>query len=139
MSGIEAKISESVIRWCRKYSVLFRTIFEDEELRNFFRGYSAYSRPKGHLGLHKILDDCFHEAYDSGVVIPDYLEVIEDGKLSRTACSKPTKEWVATLTKKQILGVIAFHFRNDHFSEGSWISKSVAEGYMMVLVDGLME
>ena len=33
--------------------------------------------------------------------------------------AQPTKEWLDTLTEKQILAVIAWHFRRDHFSEGS--------------------
>ena len=52
--------------------------------------------------------------------------------------AQPTKEWLDTLTEKQILAVIAWHFRRDHFSEGSWIADSVADGHMAVLVDALL-
>ena len=79
-----------------------------------------------------------HEAYDSNVVITDYGQVVEDGKLSERDLVQPTKEWLDTLTEKQILAVIAWHFRRDHFSEGSWISDSVADGHMTVLVDALL-
>ena len=43
-----------------------------EELRTFFEKHSAYQPPQGHHGLYGILDSCFHEAYDSNVVITDY-------------------------------------------------------------------
>lgn len=43
-----------------------------------------------------------------------------------------------TLTEKQILAVIVWHFRRDHFSEGSWIADSGADGHMAVLVDALL-
>ena len=66
-------------------------------------------------------------------------ERIEDGKLSDRDLAQPSKEWLDTLTEKQILAVIAWHFRRDHFSEGSWISDSVADGYMAVLVDMLLD
>ena len=52
--------------------------------------------------------------------------------------AQPTKEWLDTLTEKQILAVIVWHFRRDHFSEDSWIADSVADGHMAVLVYALL-
>ena len=103
----DEKIKDSVIRWCRNYSILFHLISEDEELRTFFEKHSVYQPNKGHHGLYDILETCFHEAYDSNVVITDYGQVIEDGKLSDWELAQPTKEWLDTLTEKQILAVIA--------------------------------
>lgn len=77
-------------------------------------------------------------SYDSEVVIKDYGQVIEDGKMSERDLVSPTKEWIESLTEIQILAVIAWHFRRDHFSEGSWIADTVANGHMVVLVDGLL-
>ncbi len=77
----DEKIEDSVIRWCRKYSVLFHAISEDEELNTFFEKHCAYQPPQGHHGLYGILENCFHEAYDSNVVITDYGQIVEDGKL----------------------------------------------------------
>jgi len=135
----DEKIEDSVIWWCRKYSVFFHVIFEDEDLNRFFQEFNVYNPPQGHQGKYKILDECFHEAYDCNVVIKDYGQIVEDGNLSDRDISRPTKEWTASLTVKQILGAIAWHFRRDHFCEGSWISDSVANGHMMVLVDQLLE
>ena len=135
----DQKIEDSVIRWCRKYVILFHAISEDEELSRFFRDYSVYEQVKGHKGLNKILNECFHDAYDSNVVITDYGHVDADGNLSDRDLSCPTKEWLDTLTDRQILATIAWHFRRDHFVEGTWISDSVADGHMAVLVDALLE
>lgn len=55
------------------------------------------------------------EAYDSNVVITDYGNVVEDGKFSDRDLSCPSREWMYTLTEKQILAVIAWHFRREHF------------------------
>ena len=71
-------MDDRVIHWCQKYAVLFHSIFEDEELRTFFKKHSAYQPPQGHHGLYDILDSCFQEAYDSNVIITDYGKVIED-------------------------------------------------------------
>lgn len=79
------------------------------------------------------------EAYDSNVVITDYGKVVEGGKFSDRDLANPSKEWLTNLTEKQILAVIAWHFRRDHFCEGSWISESVADGHMALLVDTLLE
>lgn len=68
----EGKIEDSVIHWCRKYSVLFPAISEDEEQRTFFEKHSVYQPPQGNHGLYGMIDSCFHEAYDSNVVITDY-------------------------------------------------------------------
>ena len=72
------------------------------------------------------------------MVITDYGQVVEDGKLSERDLVQPTNEWLDTLTEKQILAVIAWHFRRDHFSEGGWIADSVADGHRAVLVDALL-
>lgn len=79
------------------------------------------------------------EAYDSNVVITDYGNVVEDGKFSDRDLSCPSREWLYTLIEKQILAVIAWHFRSEHFCEGSRIGESVADGHMAVLVDTLLE
>ena len=40
-------------------------------------------------------------------------------------------EKLERLDASHILGCIAWHFRRDHFSEGSLIADSVAEGHML--------
>ena len=135
MDGI---INDNVIEWCRKYSVLFRMIFEDEELRNFFREHCAYTPRQGHHGIYNILDCCLHEAYDSGVVIDEYCQILQDAELPKQYIAQPTKEWLSMLTAEQILAIISWHFRQDHFCEGRWIAKSVADGHMSILVGSLL-
>ncbi len=135
----DEKIKDSVIRWCRKYSVLFNAISEDEELRTFFEKHNVYEPHRGHHGLYGVLNSCFREAYDSNVVITDYAQVVDEGKLSDRDLAQPTKEWLDTLSEKQILAVIAWHFRRDHFNEGSWIADSVAHGHMAMLADALLD
>ena len=135
----DEKVENTVIQWCKKYVVLFHAIHEDDELKQFFERYNVYQPPQGHHGLYQILHICMKEAYDSNVVITDYGKVVEGGKFSDRDLANPSKEWLANLTEKQILAVIAWHFRRDHFCEGSWICESVADGHMAVLVDSLLE
>lgn len=130
---------EKAFQWCVKYAVFFRTLSEDDELQEFFKKYNVYQPPQGHPAIYKILDECQSEAYDDDVVITNYNQIIEDCKLDTNDVTRPTDKWVKTLNAEQILACIAWHFRRDHYKEGSWISDSVAEGYMRVLVDGFIE
>lgn len=131
-------VMDKAYRWCQKYEVLFRVLYEDEELRKNLRSYSVYQQTQEHMGLHLILHECFREAYDDGVVITNYGQIIEKGRISDNELVHPTKEWVDTLSKEQILACIAWHFRRDHFNEGSWTRDSVAEGHMFVLGQGYL-
>lgn len=129
---------KSIIGWCEKYLVLFRTIFEDVDLRDDISSYNVYQPSKNHSGLYMILHECMDEAYKSGVVNSDYGNIIQQSGIEERYLQRPTKEWVETLTKEQVIACIAWHFRRDHFSEGSWISDSVANGHMLILVRGLI-
>ena len=133
---VQSEVLQRAFRWCQKYEVLFRVLYEDEELRAHLQEYNVYQPPQGHRGIYKILHDCMEQAYDSGIVIANYRQVIEEGNLSEKYLARPTAEWVEGLSAEQNLACIAWHFRRDHFSEGSWINDSVANGYMMILVDG---
>ena len=136
----EHKESENTpLDWCKKNLDLLRTIFEDEQLRSEFRKYNVYSSFEGNCDVLKKFRECFHEAYDSGVVVKDYNEMIEEAGLSDEDIAAPTKEWISTLSDKQILAAIAWHFRKDHFCEGSLISKSVADGHLLLLVEGYID
>ena len=70
--------------------------------------------------------------------ITNYMEVVEDaGMIGRVA--SPTEESLAALTPEQILGCIAWHFRRDHFDNGSLIANSIAEGHMLRMLKAYVE
>ena len=68
------------------------------------------------------------EAYDVNLAIHNYGEVIETGKLDERLVSSPTMNFINQLSEEQILACIAWHFRRDHFSEGSLIADSIGNG-----------
>ncbi len=137
MSSTE--IREKAYQWCRKYEMLFRVISVEEDLRNSLSHYSAYSAPKEHLGIYPILRECMKEAYEAGVVVPDYREIIEETGIENGMLQNPGEAWANSLTEDQILACIAWHFRRDHFCEGSWIAESVADGHMLVFVQSYLK
>jgi O-acetyl-ADP-ribose deacetylase (regulator of RNase III) len=132
-------IKESAYRWCCKYEMLFQVIAVEDDLREYLKEFSVYEAPKEHLGIFPLLDECMHQAYEASVVVTNYREIIEENSLSERDLQRPFKEWTDTLTAEQILACIAWHFRRDHFSEGSWICDSVANGYMLTLVRSYMK
>ena len=83
-----------------------------------------------------IWQDFFEQAYKDGFLIKDYYLVIKKGKLNNEDVSKPSKEWISSLSKHEIIACITYHFRMDHFNEGSMLNYSIAEGYLLNLVQG---
>lgn len=109
-------------------------IEDDPELKEACSKYSAYSTPEKHQSLSNYLYRVFmKDAYLADMVIQDYREVVE-AVLTSEQVSNPTEEMINPLTANQILGCIAWHFRCDHFCEGSLVSDSIANGYMLLLM-----
>lgn len=125
--------------FCRKYEMLLKAIYEDKELRNWCNDYSVYAPVTEHTGLKRILSDFMQEAYDVNLVIQNYGEVIEAGKLDERLVSNPTTEFINKLNEEQILACIAWHFRRDHFSEGSLIADSIGQGKLLPYFEALLK
>ncbi len=122
------------INYCKKYIPILQMIEDDPELKEACSKYSAYSTPEKHQSLSNYLYRVFmKEAYLADMVIQDYREVVE-AVLTSEQVSNPTEEIINHLTANQVLGCIAWHFRCDHFCEGSLVSDSIANGYMLMLM-----
>ncbi len=126
--------------FCRKYQVLLRALYEDDELREWCKGYSPYEIVKNHKQLYKdIIHEFFKQAYDDGIVIYEYDLILKKNKLNKKDIQAPTKEWVKNQSKEVIISCIACHFRMDHFCEGSLMNYSIANGYLLNLIQGYIE
>lgn len=124
--------------FCRKYYMLLRAIYEDAELKKWCNDYSVYAPVTEHNGLEHILYSVFmQEAYDENLVIHNYREVIDEGGLDERLISDPTDEFIEQLNEQQIIACIAWHFRRDHFSEGSLISDSIGNGRLLQYFEAL--
>ena len=77
------------------------------------------------------------DAYDTQMVIYNYWEVVESAYLEKIV-NEPSEEMLKGLTEEQILGCIAWHFRADHFNNGSLSisSDETCEYYNYCLVGG---
>lgn len=125
--------------FCRKYCMLLRAIYEDAELQKWCNDYSVYAPVTEHNGLEHILYSVFmQEAYDENLVIHNYREVIDEAGLDEKLVSDPTDEFIKQLNEQQIIACIAWHFRRDHFSEGSLISDSIGNGKVLRYFEALI-
>ena len=98
------------------------------------KNHSAYTKDKDHPALISYLyHEFMHEAYESDVVVTNYGQLVEECRCEEWV-SNPTDEKLERLDASHIHGCIAWHFRRDHFSEGSLISDSIAGGHMLRLL-----
>ena len=117
--------------FCDKYIPFLQLIEDDRDLKHACEVYSAYKAAEEHPALISFLYDQFmHEAYDSGMVIQNYRELIEESG-SMEWVGYPTEEKLAALDAEHVLACIAWHFRADYFNNGTLISCSIAEGHML--------
>jgi hypothetical protein len=113
-----------------KYIPVLQMIEEDPSLKKACANYYSCNDGKQE-SLIRYLDRYFiKEAYSKDMVVDNYSELVEAGGM-RDKVAAPTEEDVKSLSPEQILGCIAWHFRRDHFDNGTLLSKSVGEGYML--------
>ena len=135
----EISLEENQRLFCLRYIQLLQVIDWDEDLKDFCRNYSPYEKTITHQGLERMLRELMSEAYESNIVIHDYGQIIEESKLDSELICEPTAEFLNSLDKTQLLACIAWHFRRDHFSEGSLICESIAEGTLLRYMKALLK
>ena len=112
---------------------LLEQIETSEEKKLWCRRYSVYSRSPGQETLSRDLHDFVDRTYQAGLVIQNYHEVIQKWGLEERNISIADPGWLETQPYLCVLACIAWHFRRDHFCEGSLISQSIAEGVLLRL------
>ena len=124
----------SKLDFCKKYIPILQMIEDDQDLVQACKDYSVYKNNNKHDSLMNYLYGYFmKEAYASGIVVTDYQEIIESAGLMDKVNNLP-ENILSSLSSKQILGCIAWHFRRDHFCEGTLISESIGEGHILRLM-----
>ena len=125
--------------FCLKYIPILEMIDTDPSLKEACAKHSAYAKDEKHASLINYLYQYFmKEAYKKGIVVPNYMELVEEAGM-KDKVAEPTEEDLKALTAEQILACIAWHFRRDHFSNGSLIDSSIAEGHMLRMLKAYVE
>ena len=113
---------------------LLEEIEASSEKQEWCRAYSVYSSPPGQEALALDLRSFTAGAYANGLVISNYQEVLQRWTLEEQSIANADPAWLETQPYLCVLACIAWHFRRDHFCEGSLISKSIAKGAMLRLL-----
>ena len=116
--------------WAVKFLEQIET---SEEKKTWCRCYSVYSYDFGQVKLAQNLKDFVDSTYRAGLVISNYREVIQKWGIEERNITMAEPEWLESQPYLCVLACIAWHFRRDHFCEGSLISKSIAEGVLLRL------
>lgn len=122
------KQKEFVIKWLP----MLERVQMDDSLIAHCKSYDAYSpsvdcdKTVEELKFHSFLE----EAYDSGIVVSNYNE-FTDGK--EELVSSSTDAFINGLSENEIMSCIAWHFRRDHWIEGSLINESFVDGSLLRL------
>ena len=125
--------------FCLKYIPILEMIDTDSSLKEACAKHSAYAKDEKHASLINYLYDYFmKEAYKKGIVVTNYMELVEEAGM-KNKVAEPTEEELKALSADQLLGCIAWHFRRDYFSNGSLIDSSIAEGHMLRMLKAYVE
>ena len=130
--------SDSRVAFCRKHIPSLQVIDANANLKEQCRRFSVYAIPNMQRDLYAYLSQFMLEAYDASMVIPNYRDLVEECGAERWV-AEPVPELLQTLDAEHILGCIAWHFRRDHFVEGSLISRSIAAGHMLRMMETYLE
>lgn len=95
--------------------------------------YSVYTSNAGQESLHQALDALYDQTYELGMVITNYRDVIEYWKLDEQDIAVADPVWLEQQLYLCVLASIAWHFRRDHFCEGSLINDTIASGALLRL------
>ena len=117
--------------FCSKYIPVLQMIEDDPDLKGACKNHSVYKADDKHKSL---IDYLYHhfmeEAYQKDIVVHNYSDLVESCGMKGKVAT-PTEEDLAALSAEQVLGCIAWHFRRDHFDNGSLINSSIADGHML--------
>lgn len=117
LTKIECSVDQK--GWCKKYSVYNSALAQDELLQ--------------HINLFTT------STYEAGMIIANYRQVMEYWKLDENQIMRANFSWLVQQPYLSVLASIAWHFRRDHFCEGSLINSSIADGAMLRLFQRLKE
>ena len=125
--------------FCDKYIGFLKMINEDDELKQWCKQYSAYKPAKTHKSLEDyIYHSLVKDAYDADMVVQNYAQLVEESGVGEQI-GKPTESVLKQIDADHILGWIAWHFRRDHFCEGSLIQESIGDGFLLMMLEQYVE
>lgn len=138
VSGLYAPGSANPIRYVkaaysRKALAEIHRVLEDIELtgekREWCSNFSFYDPLQDDpYGLENSLNGLLDLAYRGGFVPVNYGVVYQSIGKDDIALRKASKKELSNLSDHQLVSILGYQFRDDHFDNGSWIRTYVAKG-----------
>lgn len=101
------------------------------EWKRWCEQYSVYGSNAELSALREQIDTFIQGAYEEGMVIQNYLGILEENGIGPKEIDEADALWLPTLSQECLLAVIAWHFCRDRFCEGALIAHSIASGKML--------
>ena len=119
--------------YSRKALVEIHRVLEDVELtgekREWCSSFSFYDPQQDDpYGLENSLNELLDLAYRGGFVPVDYEVVYQSIGKDDIALRKASKKELLELSDCQLVSILGYQFRGDHFDNGSWIRTYVTNG-----------
>jgi hypothetical protein len=112
---------------------LLEEIERTPEKKLWCKRYSVYSKSPGQDSFQHDVHSFIDRAYEEGLIIANYDDVIQHWKLDERHIAAADPEWLEAQPYLCVLASIAWHFRREHFCEGSLIGESIANGVLLRL------
>ena len=112
---------------------LLTEIEDSPEKKAWCKNFSVYALNMQRGELYRRIYDFMDLSYENGVVVSNYNEVISREKISESMLGEVDSAWLNEQSYDCVLACVTWHFRRDHFYEGSLINKSIADGTMLRL------
>ena len=133
-------VATNQILFCRVHLPILKSILKNQESRRWCLNYSVYDRETTHPELERYFDAFISEAYRCGMVPRNYGELLERLNPDRWIMDpRHLQQFIRKQDAPHILACIAYHFRADHFDNGSLISKSIASGILLQMMAAYLE
>ncbi len=128
------------VLFCRVHLPILKSILKNPESRRWCLNHSAYDRDTTHPELDRYFRAFISEAYRCGMIPRNYGELLQDLNPDRWIRDpRRLQHFLRKQDGPHILACIAYHFRADHFSEGSLISDSIASGILSQMMAAYLE
>ena len=114
-----------------------RSIIESDERVAWCRTYSVYAVREDIYGIERFFRKLLRETYQNGLVISDYRKIMDELGLEEEKIIRSESDWVEQLSVNGAAACLAYHFRRDHFCEGSLIQNGLANGCILRLMERL--
>ncbi len=135
-NNLSRNLDKVGIKALLQFLPFFQEINENNDIVNWCKGLSGRTSFDHEAISEKI--NLFSKVFCStGVPVSDYSSVLNDSGFTGRDVDELPQSLLANADLLQTRAILTWHFRRDHFSEGSLVSSSIANGRILALLQHL--